>query len=163
MYWLGSPVATHLEHRGWMKQLCSSSDLRELTELVKRLVSLAIPCAVCKDSGDSRLSVWVQQDRDFPLALKIFADRDKPRPLPPWACLLDSPAPAARAGAVPATQEFAVPATAENDGPCVVVMQSRGPTVTQTAEATAQGWGARPRRTRRRGLGRRWGPRPPGS
>jgi hypothetical protein len=68
--------------------LCSSSDLREPERLVKRLVHAGIPCAVCKNSINSRLSVWVQQDHDFLLALNIFVDREALRPVPPWAELL---------------------------------------------------------------------------
>jgi hypothetical protein len=108
-----------------MKLLCASSDLGELKGLVKRLVRIGIPCAVCKDSISSQLSVWIQQDSDFPLALKMFVERDKPRPLPHWASLLDL--------AVPATEERAVPATDGISTPSVMVVQLRGPTRTGSA------------------------------
>jgi hypothetical protein len=113
-----------------MKLLCASSDLGELGRLVKRLVRIGIPCAVCKDSVNSQLSVWVQQDSDFPLALKIFVERDKPRPLPRWASLLDLAVPAIEDSAVPATEERAVPAADAIGTPSVMVVQHRGPTRT---------------------------------
>ena len=93
-----------------MKLLCASSDLGELKGLVKRLVRIGIPCAVCKDSVVSQLSVWIQQDSDFPLALKLFVERDKPRPLPQWASLLDLAVPASEESALRATEELGVPA-----------------------------------------------------
>jgi len=116
-----------------MKLLCSSSDLRELERLVKRLVHVGIPCAVCKDSVNSQLSVWVQQDNDFPLALKIFVDRDAPRPLPPWAELLDSPALAAEGCIVRVNEDSAMPAAGGMDNPSVVVIQLKGSTRTGSA------------------------------
>jgi hypothetical protein len=137
-----------------MKLLCSSSDLRELKELVKRLVRIGIPCAVCKDSINSQLSVWIQQDNDFPLALKIFVSRDKPRALPPWASLLDSAVRATEDAAMTATKKPAVPATGGMGTPSVVLVQSKGPTLTGTTEATAVGWGPQPRRTKGRAEGR---------
>ena len=94
-----------------MRVLCTSSDIRELTGLVKRLVWVGIRCAVCKESIDSRLSVWIQQDSDFPVALKILVERDKPRPLPHWASALDLPVSATEDSAVPATEDFASAAT----------------------------------------------------
>ena len=124
-----------------MKLLCESSDLGELKGLVKRLVRIGIPCAVCKDSIDSQLSVWIQQDRDFPLALKMFVERDKPRPLPHWASLLDLAVPATTESALPATEETALPATEDFGLPAtdgidttrVMVVQSKWPTRTGTA------------------------------
>ncbi len=145
-----------------MRVLCSSSDLSELTELVKRLLSLGIPCAVCKDGGNSQLTVWIQQDDDFPLALKIYVERKAPRPLPPWASLLDAPAPVAKECAVPATEEVAVPAADAKDGPCVVVVRTRGPTRTGSVEGVGEAGGPQARRPQRQGQGRHWGPRPEG-
>ena len=116
-----------------MKLLCASSDLGELKGLVKRLVRIGIPCAVCKDSVDSQLSVWIQQDSDFPLALKMFVERDKPRPLPHWASLLDLAVPATEDPAVPATEDRAVPATDGISTPSVMVVQLRGATRTGSA------------------------------
>ncbi len=92
-----------------MKLLCASSDLGELKGLVKRLVGIGIPCAVCKDSSNSQLGVWIQQDSDLPLALKVFVERDKPRPLPPWASLLEL--------AVPATEDM--PCLRPRSVPCL--------------------------------------------
>jgi hypothetical protein len=116
-----------------MKLLCSSSDLGELRGLVKRLVHIGIPCAVCKDSIASQLSVWIQQDSDFPLALKIFVERDKPRPLPHWVNLLDLAVPATEDPAVAASEDHGVPATDGIGTPSVVVVQLRGPTRTGSA------------------------------
>ena len=123
-----------------MKLLCASSDLGELKGLVKRLVRIGIPCAVCKDSVVSQLSVWIQQDSDFPLALKIFVERDKPRPLPHWASLLDlavpanedSTAPAAEESTLPATEDFGLAGLDVIDTTRVVVVQSQWPTRTAT-------------------------------
>ncbi len=141
-----------------MRLLCSSSDLRELTDLVKRLLRHRIPCGVCRDTVNCQLSVWVQQDSNFPQALKIFADRDRPRALPPWALLLGSPVPVAVDSAVPAGEGAAVAATDGKDMPNVVVVQSKGSTRTGTVEATGEGHGAQPRRGGQGGEGRhrRW-------
>jgi hypothetical protein len=118
-------VAANLKHRGWMKLLCASSDLGELKGLVKRLVRIGIPCAVCKESIASQLSVWIQQDNDFPLALKMLVEQKKPRPLPPWVSLLEL--------AVPAAADRGVPATDGLSTPSVMVVQPRGPTWTGSA------------------------------
>jgi hypothetical protein len=72
-----------------MRELYSSSELREHTELVKRLLDRGIPCAVFKKSGNRRLSVWIQHDSNFPQAVEVFADQNRGRPLPPWACVLE--------------------------------------------------------------------------
>ena len=105
---LAAPVAASLGHRGWMKLLRSSSERCELEWLAKRLARIGIPCAVSKDSGDSQLSVWIQQDADFPLALNIFVNRARPRRFPPWACLFGSPVPGTEESGVPATEDFAL-------------------------------------------------------
>jgi hypothetical protein len=72
-----------------MKVLYSSSNIREHTELVKRLLDRAIPCAVLKKSGNSQPSVWIQHDSNFPQAVEVFADQNRARPLPPWVSVLD--------------------------------------------------------------------------
>ena len=108
-----------------MKLLCSSSDLGELEGLVKRLVCVGIRCAVCKDSSNSHLSVWIQQDNDFPLALRIFVKRDAPRRLPHWACVLNS--------SPLATEVAAAPVARGAGGPSSVLVQPKGPTRTGTA------------------------------
>ena len=77
-----------------MKMLFSSPDLAELGRLVKRLVWARIPCAVCKEPVNSQLSIWIQRDIDFPLALRVFTHRDAPYRLPHWARALDSDLPA---------------------------------------------------------------------
>jgi hypothetical protein len=139
-----------------MKQLCSSSDLRELTELVKRLVRIGIPCAVCKDGGGSQVSVWIQQDNDFPLALKIYVEGKAPKPVPPWAYLIEVPLPEAEVSAVPAGGGAAVPATDGKDAPSVVLVQSRGPTRTGSVEGMGETSGSEARRPGRRGEGGHW-------
>ena len=137
-----------------MKLLCASSDLGELGGLVKRLVRIGIPCAVCKDSSGSHLSVWIQQDCHFPMALRISVERDKPRPLPPWANLLDLDVPAKEDPAVAASEGCTEPGTEAKNSASVVVVQSKGATLTGTAEATALRSGRQQRRTKRQGEGR---------
>ena len=78
-----------------MKLLFSSADLGELGRLVKRLVWARVPCAVCKDSINSHLAVWIQRDVDFPLALHVFTNSDAARRMPDWARALDPTLPAA--------------------------------------------------------------------
>ena len=143
-----------------MKLLCASSDLGELGGLVKRLVRIGIPCAVCKDSSGSQLSVWIQQDCHFPMALRISVERDKPRPLPPWANLLDLDVPANEDPAVAAAEDCTGPGTEAKNSASVVVVQSKGGTLTGTAEAKALGCGRQQRRTKPQAQGRRW-TRPP--
>lgn len=77
-----------------MKILISSTDLEDLEQVVKRLVCACIPCAVCKDPASSHLSVWVQQDADFPLALRVVMNRDKCSHLPHWARVYEFASPA---------------------------------------------------------------------
>jgi len=124
-----------------MKLLCSSTDLRELTWLVKRLVRVRIPCAVCKDSGNSHLSVWIQQDVDFPLAFRIFVNRERPRSVPHWAHLLESPAPVVEKRRPPATGKRSLPVSEDRtltatdglDTARLMLVESRGATRTATA------------------------------
>ena len=133
--------------------------LRELTELLKRLLRVGIPCALCKDSGNSQLSVWIQQDTDFPLALKMFGERKAPRPVPPWACLMGVPLPASEDRAVSASEDCAVVATDGENMPSVVIVQSNGATLTGTAGAAAGVPRVQQGRPKRRGEGRHRGPR----
>lgn len=72
-----------------MKLLISSTDLDDLQRVVKRLVSACIPCAVCKDPDSSHLSVWIQQDLDFPLALRVVMNREERARVPHWARALE--------------------------------------------------------------------------
>ena len=104
-----------------MKLLISSHDLDDLKRVVKRLVWASIPCAVCKDPRSSDLSVWIQQDLDFPLALRISVNRDAPRRLPHWARALD----------------FALPPTKRIRTASVRLVQPAGPTQTATACPTS--------------------------
>ena len=120
-----------------MKLLCSSSDLRELEGLVKRLVCVGIPCGVGKDSSTSQLSVWIQQDSDFPLALRIFASRTTPRRLPHWACVLDSPAPVIKNSTAATSQNSARAAAKGRNTASVVLVHSTGATRTGTVGAMA--------------------------
>ncbi len=85
-----------------MKLLLSSYALEEVGCVVKRLVQARIPCGVCKDPINSYWSVWIQQDVDYPLALRIFTHHAEPRPLPPWACVLDPDLAASRGAVVQA-------------------------------------------------------------
>jgi hypothetical protein len=131
---LASPVATTtIGHQGRMKLLCSSSDLRELEGLVKRLVCVGIRCAVSKDSGSSQLSVWVQQDNDFPLALRIFTNRPKPRPVPHWASALDLPLPAIEKPATARKGNTAIPVPCGAGTLSVAIFDSNRSTRTGTA------------------------------
>ena|SRR5215467_847340 len=75
-----------------MRVLYSSSDLREQTELVKRLLDRRIPCGV-KRSSNSQLSVWIQHDSNFPHAVTVFAEQKRTRPVPLWVYSLDEPLP----------------------------------------------------------------------
>jgi hypothetical protein len=118
-----------------MKLLFSSPDLGELGGLVKRQVWARIPCAVCKAPVNSHLSVWIQRDIDFPLALHIFTHRHAPCRLPHWARALDAPLPAANG-------------IEAADG---LLVQLKVPTWTGTTCATAPGDALR--QTRPAGLG----------
>ena len=100
-----------------MKLLISSCDFEDLGRVVKRLVCACIPCAVCQDPIPSHLSVWVQQDIDFPLALRVVMNRGTPRPLPHWARIYDSP----------------LPATDRNEPANVSFIRPKGPTRTVIA------------------------------
>ncbi len=95
----------------FMKLLISSPDLDDLGQVVKRLVCACIPCAVCKDPVSSHLSVWIQQDIDFPLALRVVMNRDKRSGLPHWARVYEAASPAAnmRAGSVARFMRRTVP------------------------------------------------------
>lgn len=119
-----------------MKLLCLSWEFGEVEGLVKRLVCVGIPCGVSKDSGNSQLGVWIQQDEDFPLALRIFANRPAPRRLPHWACVLHSPPAAIPESAVPATPAPASRAPKAVNRASMVVVQSKGPTQTGTVSET---------------------------
>jgi len=77
-----------------MKLLFLSLDRREVTRTVTRLVLAGVRCAVCREAGDCSYGVWVQHEQDFPNALRIWMLHAKPRPLPPWAAVLQSVAPA---------------------------------------------------------------------
>ena len=113
-----------------MKRLFSSPDLAELGRLVKRLVWARIPCAVGKDPINSHLSVWIQRDIDFPLALHVFTNRDAPFRLPHWARALD----------------FAPPTINGIRPPGGLLVQSKEPTWTGTVGATAPSYA--PQQTR---------------
>src|SRR5512137_602970 len=92
-----------------MKLLTSSADFDDLQRVVKRLVCAGIPCAVCKDPGRSHLSVWIQQDRDFPLALHAVMKREERARLPHWARALEPSLPTNQRSALPATNGIAPP------------------------------------------------------
>ena len=121
-----------------MKLLITSTDLDDLGRIVKRLVCARIPCAVCKDPGSSRLSVWIQRDIDFPLALRVVVNREERPRLPHWARALES--------ALTVTKRSALPATNGIEPPRELLVQSKTPTWTGTAYATTLRCVAQPTR-----------------
>ena len=122
-----------------MKLLITSSDFDDLERLVKRLVWARIPCAVRKDPGTSHLSVWIQRDIDFPLALRAVVNREERPRLPHWARALE-PAPTV-------TDRSGLPATDGIAPPQELLVRSKTPTWTGTACATNLGCVAQPTRT----------------
>lgn len=68
-----------------MQLLASSTDFEDLALLIKRMVRAHIPSAVSKDPGNGQLGIWVQQDCDFPLALRVASTPPRQRRLPDWA------------------------------------------------------------------------------
>jgi hypothetical protein len=111
-----------------MKLLLTSTDLDDLERIVKRLACACIPCAICKDPGSSHLSVWIQRDIDFPLALRVVVNRDERPRLPHWARALEP--------ALPATRRSALRATNGITPPQELLVQSKTSTWTGTACAT---------------------------
>ena len=128
-----------------MKLLISSADLDDLQRVVKRLVCACIPCAVCKDPGSSHLSVWIQRDIDFPLALRVVVNRDERPRVPHWARALE-PAPTV-------TERSALPASNGIEPPQELVTQSKTTTWTGTACATTLGGVVEPTRPVKPGSG----------
>ena len=122
-----------------MKLLITSTDLDDLGRIVKRLVWARIPCAVCKDPGSSHLSVWIQRDIDFPLALRVVVNREERPRLPHWARALEP--------ALTVTERAALPATKGIEPPQELLVQSKTPTWTGTAYATTLGCVAEPTRS----------------
>jgi hypothetical protein len=121
-----------------MKLLITSTDLDDLGRLVKRLVWARIPCAVGKDPGTSHLSVWIQRDIDFPLALRVIVNREERPRLPHWARALEPGLAVAERSALPATNGIAAPQE--------LLVQSETSTWTRTACATNLGCVAVPTR-----------------
>jgi hypothetical protein len=74
--------------------LFASSDRAEMTRTVKSLLLAGVRCEVRKERRSSSYGVWLQEERDFPRALGIWKLYAKPRPLPPWASVLESVVPA---------------------------------------------------------------------
>jgi hypothetical protein len=124
-----------------MKLLVTSTDLDDLGRIVKRLVCACIPCAVCKDPGSSHLSVWIQRDIDFPLALRVVVNREERPRLPHWARALEPALPAARRSALPAIPGI--------EPPQELLAQSKTPTWTWTECAATLGCVAQPTRPAR--------------
>lgn len=75
-----------------MRLLFLSSEPAELRQTLKWLLRASIPCAVWRGDGIARYGVWVQNDEDFPKALRIRMLWAKPRPVAPWVHLLESAA-----------------------------------------------------------------------
>ena len=121
-----------------MKLLITSTDLDDLERVVKRLVWNRIPCAVCKDPGSPHLSVWIQRDLDFPLALRVVANREERPDLPHWARALE-PTPAL-------TERFALRPASGIAPPQELLVESETLTWTETACATDPGCVAEPTR-----------------
>jgi hypothetical protein len=124
-----------------MQLLISSADLDDLERVVKRLVWARIPCAVCKDPVTAFLSVWIQRDADFPLALRAVMNRNRRSQLPDWARALEPPLPATKRSALPTTKEM-VPGQGRQ-------APSKVPTWTGTARVTTLLWGAQTARLAR--------------
>ena len=121
-----------------MKLLITSTDLDDLERVVKRLVWARIPCSVCKDPASSHLSVWIQRDIDFPLALRVAANREERPRLPHWARALEPASNVAERSALRATNGMAPPKE--------LPVHSKTSTWTGTACATNPGCGAEPTR-----------------
>ena len=75
------------------KLLFVSTDTQEVTQTVKWLLRSGIRCEVRRERWNSCHGVWLQDERDFPKALRIWMLYSKPRPLPAWASVLESIAP----------------------------------------------------------------------
>jgi hypothetical protein len=127
-----------------MKMLASSADLDDLALVVKWLISAGIPCAVCRDSVNYDLSVWVQRDADFPRALGVASSRPGRPRLPHWVTVLEFAQPATEGSALPVTKRKATA-----PGPFV---QIQLPSRTETAHGTTDAEGA--------GMASRLGPNP---
>src|SRR5512144_1500498 len=110
-----------------MKLLCSSSYLKELEVIAKKLICVGIPIAVFRDSSDAPLGIWIQQAADFPLALRLLVNREKPRDVPHWATVFDVVPPAAEPAAPPPSQPAAVSSPDVPNSRKVVFIQSDGP------------------------------------
>ncbi len=109
-----------------MRLLVSSGDLRELERVLKRLLWARIPCAVGREKANAHLGIWIQQESDFHRALDIFLNRDKPRPVPCWAPLLEM-------GVSARKKQPESSAAQRAKEPQVVLLGSRGSTRTGTA------------------------------
>jgi hypothetical protein len=73
-----------------VKLLFVSSDPEEIIRTVRYLLRAGVRCAVRRERWNSCYGVWVQNEEDFPRALRIYMDCAKPHPLPPWAEVLES-------------------------------------------------------------------------
>jgi hypothetical protein len=111
-----------------MKLLITSTDLDDLQRVVKRLVCAGIPCAVYRDPGSPHLSVWIQQDLDFPLAVRVVMNREERARLPHWARALEP--------SLTTNQRSASPVTNGTEPPRELVAESMTTTWTGTAYAT---------------------------
>jgi len=94
---------------GPMKLLFISSDQEEVAKAVKQLLFALVRCLVSKEGPG--WGVWVQDKKDVPRALNMFALWAKPRPLPPWSALLEleTPVDAREARVVRASGNFVAP------------------------------------------------------
>jgi hypothetical protein len=113
-----------------MKLLISSTDFDDLARVVNKLVWAYIPCAVCRDPVTSGLSVWIQQDIDFPLAVHVTVNRDAPRRLPHWARVYESSLPRSKRGAADAAHRM--------PPGCASLAESKWPSRAEAARAAAR-------------------------
>ena len=73
-----------------VKLLFVSSNPEEIINTIKYLLRAGVRCAVRRERWNSCYGVWVQNEADFPRALRIYLDCCKPLPLPPLSGVLES-------------------------------------------------------------------------
>ncbi len=71
------------------KLLCVSSNAEEFIRVVQNLLQAGVRCVVREGKCETSHEVWVHHE-DFLTALRIKVDYFRPRPLPPWAIVLES-------------------------------------------------------------------------
>jgi hypothetical protein len=71
------------------KLLGVSFNPHEIVRAVQHLLRAGVRCAVSQRSRGSPHEIWVQDPLDFVSGFKIWLDCSKPRPLAPWAPVLE--------------------------------------------------------------------------